>query len=725
MAFNRDGFTKAAKAMGYTDAEINQVATLREEQERQRMVNPSTEDQMKDLQLKQAQLNYQQDLSSQPTKSAPVSNYLTQPTPTVGQPSAYITKPKIDPMQFVKEQPDTQFKNNTQTAPEKTMLQKGGDLLYGAAKFLAPKTVSQYEKAFGAQDFAKQVMADKSLTEKQKAEKVLNYVKDIRSGELKSGLELSSYLVPAGKGITGAAKMGAVMGAMRGASEGEGALPDIGSTLKGAAGGAAGGAIIGVGAKALKGLVKNVPERIMNSLFREPIKATKAAIGKGETLGEKALQKGEMGGVEGIYQKALNKTQEIEQQLQDKLFGTNKVVSIDSVRKTAEPMINKYTQAGNKQAAQAIIDRIGAIESESGSLIPAARANEIKRTLYDEARKAYGTEASAGMEGIKTIARGIKEQIGNVPGIKQLNQDLSYYGRVADSMADQIARTGGRNNLLSLTDAVLAGFGGPTGIAAVVGRNVLGSSQAKTVGAQGLYQTGKMLEKAAPAVLPPITKGAQLVGSKVPSMIGQQLPTPSVQETIQNVPDTEQYKTDTTEVQHNIPIISENKPNRLEQLSQAYSKALEAGDDKAAERIKKMYDMEKESSPTAKKKTAEVARYEDAADQLGQLETFIDKFQGKMGPVQGRISAMNVYDTDAQELQAQIKAVAQIVGIAMEKGVLRKEDIPKYEAILPNIKDTPEVARRKIANVKKVLGRSAMNLQNMEQPSVTTLPEIK
>ena len=43
-----------------------------------------------------------------------------------------------------------------------------------------------------------------------------------------------------------------------------------------------------------------------------------------------------------------------------------------------------------------------------------------------------------------------------------------------------------------------------------------------------------------------------------------------------------------------------------------------------------------------------------------------------------------------------MKAVAQQVGRAMEGGVLRAEDVPKYEAILPKITDTREVALEKI-----------------------------
>lgn len=102
-----------------------------------------------------------------------------------------------------------------------------------------------------------------------------------------------------------------------------------------------------------------------------------------------------------------------------------------------------------------------------------------------------------------------------------------------------------------------------------------------------------------------------------------------------------------------------------------------------------------------------------AAGQLGELESsykmadtlpaLVEKYQGKMGPLAGGVNAMNPYDTDAQTFQSQMKLTAQVIGKALEGGVLRKEDEAKYEKILPQIGDTPDVARKKIGNVKALL----------------------
>lgn len=55
MAFDRQGFTTAAKAMGYSDDEINSIATMKETQ------TSSPANELKGVQLQQAQLNLQQD----------------------------------------------------------------------------------------------------------------------------------------------------------------------------------------------------------------------------------------------------------------------------------------------------------------------------------------------------------------------------------------------------------------------------------------------------------------------------------------------------------------------------------------------------------------------------------------------------------------------------------------------------------------------------------------
>lgn len=105
------------------------------------------------------------------------------------------------------------------------------------------------------------------------------------------------------------------------------------------------------------------------------------------------------------------------------------------------------------------------------------------------------------------------------------------------------------------------------------------------------------------------------------------------------------------------------------------------------------------SNPLGASQLTELADIDNSAAQLDSLYGTIDSYANLMGPVQGRINSMNPYNTDAQAFQSSMKGIAQQVGKAMEGGVLRAEDVPKYEAILPKITDTPDAAKAKIDNV--------------------------
>jgi hypothetical protein len=91
---------------------------------------------------------------------------------------------------------------------------------------------------------------------------------------------------------------------------------------------------------------------------------------------------------------------------------------------------------------------------------------------------------------------------------------------------------------------------------------------------------------------------------------------------------------------------------------------------------------------------------------MNLLSNLEGKMQGQtdnMGPILGRLKSWNPYDTEAQVLQSDVKATAQMIGKYLEGGVLRAEDVPKYEAMLPTMKDKPEVAQGKIENVRQLL----------------------
>jgi hypothetical protein len=67
------------------------------------------------------------------------------------------------------------------------------------------------------------------------------------------------------------------------------------------------------------------------------------------------------------------------------------------------------------------------------------------------------------------------------------------------------------------------------------------------------------------------------------------------------------------------------------------------------------------------------------------------------------VTDLTGYGIEGKQKQATIDRVKQVIGKALEGGVLRKEDEYKYERILPTIKDTGEVVRAKLDGLQKAL----------------------
>lgn len=83
-------------------------------------------------------------------------------------------------------------------------------------------------------------------------------------------------------------------------------------------------------------------------------------------------------------------------------------------------------------------------------------------------------------------------------------------------------------------------------------------------------------------------------------------------------------------------------------------------------------------------------------------------------PFIGGLLAKVPGNTSAQGLQADVSRVKQVIGKALEGGVLRKEDEEKYAKILPTVNDTDAVAQYKISQIKSDLERKlALYQQNL------------
>jgi hypothetical protein len=124
-------------------------------------------------------------------------------------------------------------------------------------------------------------------------------------------------------------------------------------------------------------------------------------------------------------------------------------------------------------------------------------------------------------------------------------------------------------------------------------------------------------------------------------------------------------------------------------------------DPKHADDYFKLYQMYQELYGTAEQKPLNSTASGVVADTQTGLKA-LEELYGNIGtsnvnnPGIGQLRGLNPFDTEAQKLQAQIATAKQIVGKALEGGVLRKEDEYKYAKILPKLGDTDATAKYKI-----------------------------
>jgi len=96
---------------------------------------------------------------------------------------------------------------------------------------------------------------------------------------------------------------------------------------------------------------------------------------------------------------------------------------------------------------------------------------------------------------------------------------------------------------------------------------------------------------------------------------------------------------------------------------------------------------------------------------LGDAGKVFEANQSISGPIQGRISSIMASgefgDTGkrAKSFDAQMKANAQIIGKSLEGGKLTDQDIERYKQMLPNLNDSADAAKDKIAILQNMLSQ--------------------
>lgn len=395
--------------------------------------------------------------------------------------------------------------------------------------------------------------------------------------------------------------------------------------------------------------------------------------------------------------------------------GVTKAQLQQQFKSKYEPLLKSAVQ-DNVAIGKNLKSQSQAILKKYGDVIDAKELNTLRREFdslvnYTErtANPArYGVNKRAA-DAIRTTLQK-SDPSGSLQG---LGKELQKLNQFADNAAkqSQLGRGSLPGTLSNLVGGSVGGgaFGGPLGAAGgYIGTAAINSGTGRRALASGAESLGSKLTasgaKSASRGLSPLAIGGRVGAGGLASGVANQAP---------------QMGQQPQDLESALAGFQSQQPMGMEQLQpeqppvsqNPYSKANLAADvqrDPAnAEKYFSLYQMydeifsqpEEESPKLGNTAIQAVTDLQTGLDNLGGLEQRIGESNAN-SPGLGGIRSAIPFDTEAKSLRAEIDRVKQVVGKALEGGVLRKEDEEKYARILPTINDTDDVAMRKIAAIR-------------------------
>lgn len=398
--------------------------------------------------------------------------------------------------------------------------------------------------------------------------------------------------------------------------------------------------------------------------------------------------------------------------------------------------VNPDIQVIGQRAAQKG-DEIIANLTKRGATGTAVDLNKLKSSLADTVnyKKVANDPDLADVN--KVLADGLREAIQDASGnrtLRDLGLRIRDLNEVAAPLAKQVNKGRG-SRLVNLTSgqgviggAVAGGaLGGPVaaipgglvGALAAKAANTPRGARALTRGADSIASrtsgTGSRGLTPARAGIGALTGSALTGGSPEDQSVSVNTDTPITSAIKNSVPNTANNISDNNISQ----TVNQVNPQTAQQLiAQAQLAVLEQGGSledamEIAQVVPLLLQAEGINvASAAQTESAGLELNNSAIGTLTDLQTGIDNLQilenrivesSANSPLLGSIRSANPFDTDAKALRSEIDRVRQVVGKALEGGVLRKEDEEKYKRILPVITDTDEVAVAKISAIRNDL----------------------
>lgn len=520
--------------------------------------------------------------------------------------------------------------------------------------------------------------------------------------QVRDSASIASYAVPGGKTYGQALKYGAAAGALQGFGNSQ-----DGNELESTMGGAVGGAVLGTAAKGVgdvvqkvSGVGKNAAQNTTNKIINPKVKPSVNMVNDEQNILNTVNKY-----TKGTSAERLAQLPDTMDMLGSKVSDTlrkNKttvelaptLTKLDEVARTNtnfDPNMPSYDHWKNH-----FINQISDV-SEAGNKVSAENLYAMKKKIADQIPKAFDKERGI-IQGELTpkedVGLAMWKEIDNMitaadPTVKELTMEMSYLHRAPK----------GLDQARNATTSVQIPFAGNK---VNINQDTAQKIQQKV--ADVVQKPSQIINDISTQAAPLVQKAGQLTGGSLgASQPSQESNSPNNDATYQ--PKLEQQNNNAHNAAYSNTNSTSSQPVSkfpIEKYQQALILDAQMTGGKNAAKLKALYEAmnqggEKPPSYTAGQLT-ELSDIQTSINQMQSVQDVLTQFQGKMGPIKG-VSRYNPYDTDAQSFNAQMRSAAQVVGKAMEGGVLRKEDEEKYRKMLPNIQDTPEVAQKKLNQI--------------------------
>lgn len=550
---------------------------------------------------------------------------------------------------------------------------------------------------------------------------------------------LATGLAPNPASFKGAAALGAVNSGGMKLAEKDSNLVDILTN-------AAIGAGTGAGFKGVSAVGSKVTGKIGNAVSNKADNFATKQFGLTDSFLAKYKKKAGEDAAKVIGRYGLSTVDDIDREVSKQTAIFNHLVDrAEPVRKAtlekrltaaADDLLTQAPTAQKKVGVQ-LVNEAKQLMSQFGDDIPAKELNVIKKQ-YDDLVNYSMQQADPATYGVnKRIADELREAIQDASGSKQLKgtgREISKLINLSDEAQKRAPAVSSRAaSPLNLRNLLAAGAGGagfgPMGMVAGFGITSAANSapgrRAISKGANlaadqfgkqgGNAVTGAIRNRLVPGTADtiagrPQTASAQsleeaLMSQSMPNQSNTNVTTSPMMAPPSMLANTDNNPFNTTESYQNSQQMSSGSPYSRENLLADMQRDPENADKYIAyfQSLDEIFNPQ-QAEPLKLNNTAiqSITDLQTGLDNLGGLETKIAS-NGANSPLLGRIRSANPFDTEAKSLRAEIDRVKQVVGKALEGGVLRKEDEEKYARILPTINDTDAVASQKIAAIRSDL----------------------